>query len=456
MKEKRKDFVCEKCGKIYKKSFFRDAHKLKCGLETKCQTCGKVFSKRFNRNRHSKICKNREGNLTPIPSNAERDVSTDASADNGAEEFVCPTCGERFDKRHSLKCRKCVQSREKNTTYCGICHVPCDSYRIRQKHEKECRAKRSKASDQSNFVCPICNKSFMSSNSLVAHQDKTGHVSPGSSSNTNQPIGKKRKTYTCHDCGFMCDDRKDLWSHKTVHYQSEEAEKTFQPEPWGQTGSFPPWIEEEEEEGGSSVTNEELKNVYKQHRHLILKQRKTEGSLITLYNFPVSDALSVDQMMDQLEDIYEDNDLCFKINASIGLILRHVELGTYRYFVPYHNESLFSVPLYVRIRRGLEKVRSRLLQLDVADYATRQRPNTKWKPVMVTNIVYQVYKTSYPLGLTTGLPDFVAKSKSIVSFERNPNTQKLYKDDLCFFRCLAFHRTKKRKCETMTNKLHAQ
>ena len=76
------------------------------------------------------------------------------------------------------------------------------------------------------------------------------------------------------------------------------------------------------------------------------------------------------------------------------------------------------------------------------------RPDTKWIPVRLTNIVYEIYNTSYPLGLTKGLPRFITKSKSIISFEKHPETRKLYTDDLCLFRCLAYHKIKKIHCET--------
>ena len=115
--------------------------------------------------------------------------------------------------------------------------------------------------------------------------------------------------------------QKQLFSHKIIHYQSGEAEKTFQSEPWKQAESSPPW----ENEDGS--TDNEMKKVYKQHRHLILKERKTEGRIKIQYNFPIGDDISVDQMTSHLEEIYDDNEVCFKINVSIGLILKHVELA---------------------------------------------------------------------------------------------------------------------------------
>ena len=77
-------------------------------------------------------------------------------------------------------------------------------------------------------------------------------------------------------------------------------------------------------------------------------------------------------MMSHLEEIFQDNQFCFKVNISLGLILQHRDTGVFRYFVPYHNETLFSVSMYVRNRRDLDRIRYWLSQLDVHKYARRQ------------------------------------------------------------------------------------
>ena len=100
--------------------------------------------------------------------------------------------------------------------------------------------------------------------------------------------------------------------------------------------------------------------------------------------------------MSHIDEIYEDNQNCFKLNISFGILLRHMETGSIRYFVPYHNETLFPVPINNRKRTDLERIRLRLSRLDISEYVRRQRPNTKWRPVLVTNVVYEIYNTSYP------------------------------------------------------------
>lgn len=59
----------------------------------------------------------------------------------------------------------------------------------------------------------------------------------------------------------------------------------------------------------------------------------------------------------------------------------------------------------------------------MTDYILRQRPDTKWKPYLVTNVRFVMYHLNYPLGNAVHLPE----------------QKQFYKDQLCAFRCLAVH-----------------
>ena len=56
---------------------------------------------------------------------------------------------------------------------------------------------------------------------------------------------------------------------------------------------------------------------------------------------------------------------------------------------------------------------------------------------MITNVRFDVTPTNFPLG-KGALPDYVKQKCSIVSMEVDSHN-KPYKDDHCFFRCLAYH-----------------
>ena len=125
------------------------------------------------------------------------------------------------------------------------------------------------------------------------------------------------------------------------------------------------------------------------------------------------------------------------LNLEFGLVLVNTDSGEYRYFTPYSNEALFDRPIYVSRRQDLRQLRLRLQGLNITNFILRQRPDTKWKPVLVTNVRFTLYHLNYPLGtVTIQLPDYLKNSKSIISLDKN-SKGKLYNDHLCAFCCLA-------------------
>ena len=51
-----------------------------------------------------------------------------------------------------------------------------------------------------------------------------------------------------------------------------------------------------------------------------------------------------------MDEIFTDQNGAFKINLSLGLILRNMESGEYRYFAPHVNDSLFPSPFLIGSR----------------------------------------------------------------------------------------------------------
>ena len=89
---------------------------------------------------------------------------------------------------------------------------------------------------------------------------------------------------------------------------------------------------------------------------------------------------------------------------------------------------------------NVRQLSRKLEQLDIIENATRIRPDTKWKPFLLTNVRYSVSLLNYVLGLgSVILPEFIKKSKAIIGLAKDWKTGKKYKDNLCLFRCYAIH-----------------
>jgi hypothetical protein len=380
-----------------------------------------------------------------------------------APTHACSKCGKCFSRNNerSRHEKKCDGPKQKKTdvTVCQICRKSFSDYRNRLRHEKVCKHK-----SNSKFKCTSCVKDFASDKELLKHEKEIKHNLPSGSQNSrSEPLSSslenkandnaadkitQARRLKCRFCQDGFATYRDLYEHRMLYHKQTESGE-LQTDPWTNSNETAPWVNEDGSE------NARLRREYDLHRHLILRERVHEWTVRNTYNFPVPSLLNVNQLIEQIEFIFEHSAHSFKVNLSFGLILQNVETGIYRYFVPYYTDGLFLFPQLISNRNDIEKLRKRLSELDISNYFQKQRPNSKWKPVFVTNVLYHVHKTSFPLGMSQPLPDYIVKSKSLISFEKNPNTKQLYDDNFCFFRCLAYHRTKRIHCETFANHLYS-
>ena len=237
--------------------------------------------------------------------------------------------------------------------------------------------------------------------------------------------------FRCRRCTEVFDNRRDLYAHgMSQHYNQQGG--ALQPRPWG-TNVMAPW-------NGDDA----LRQVYEANAPLILEQHR-QGPLQSLYNFPLTNDVNMNQLMGYSEYVYRQQQRAFRLNLVFGVILRNRETGRYRYFVPYTNNGLFERPLYISRRGDLQRLRQQLETKDILTELLRQRPDTKWIPVLVTNVRFLVTSTFYPLGQGP-LPDYLMRKDSLYPLVKNRHNGKSYKDNLCVFRCLALHRGHEIRC----------
>ena len=187
-----------------------------------------------------------------------------------------------------------------------------------------------------------------------------------------------------------------------------------------------------------------LREVYNANQAHILENHRL-GPVHSIYNFPVTNDVNLNQLMRMAQDIYRHQQRAFRLNLVFGTILQNRETGRYRYFVPYNNSGIFERPLYISRRTDLQRLRRELERKDILAELLRQRPDTKWVPVLVTNVHFLVTQTYYPLGQGL-LPDYLLKKDSLYPLIKNRHNGKLYKDNLCAFRCLALHQGYEIRC----------
>jgi hypothetical protein len=190
------------------------------------------------------------------------------------------------------------------------------------------------------------------------------------------------------------------------------------------------------------IPNEEssIREVFQRHWREIRTRRSRSNRIQDWFNFRLA-SYEPEVFARYLAEVFAAQSSVFKLNLSFGFILRHTESGNLQYFhASSNNHSVFDEPFLISNASDLQKVRDGINQLDILEWIRQQRPNSKWVVDLVTNVCFIVTKIpEHPIGKATMLPPYILKNKAIVSLECNRNTGVPYEDNLCFFRCLAFH-----------------
>ena len=179
--------------------------------------------------------------------------------------------------------------------------------------------------------------------------------------------------------------------------------------------------------------------------HLIMKPHIMDMDSKQLNFFRFTE-LSFDDMAHQLAEVFRVHDEAFKLNISLGFIMTHIETGQYQYFYPARNQTLLDTPYRISQSSDVTTLLQLLKDKDILEHVQQQRPNTKWRLTHVTNVLYITYNLRHVIGSDVVLPEYLTKKKSITCFINNYNGIP-YKDNLCMFRALMFHKHKSYKVE---------
>jgi len=160
-----------------------------------------------------------------------------------------------------------------------------------------------------------------------------------------------------------------------------------------------------------------------------------------------------------LHTVFHAQRNAFKINISFGFIINNVETQEKRYYYPSQNGFIFEQPLVVADEDDLQRVLQRVGEVDWTEYVREKKPNSKWQVALLTNVAFHVYPlVDRPIGRGEGnLPTWLVENRGLDALERDERTGKLYKDNLCYFRCLSRYRGRSLKnLERKTKKLATQ
>ena len=253
-----------------------------------------------------------------------------------------------------------------------------------------------------------------------------------SNSDDTENIIKRRKLtkFTCKLCKKVFSTRRELYEHihlnclaENINLDLQDIPFTIDNEPWKENGQIDQLFEK----------------TYNCNKKIILARHSRLEKVDSFFNFPVDNIPTVEILSNQLQEIFEIKQSSFKINMSAGYILQHTETKEFKYFRPAMNNAVFDFPILVSDHESFEKLKLEMKSIDLINHFQRNRENTKWKLIYMTNITYNTYSLNFVIGQPGFLPKFIKDHRYIKSLDRNPKNKQTFKDNFCIFRCLATH-----------------
>ena len=393
--------TCKICNKKFASFQKCKTHERSCKMRKTCPHCCELFSE-FVLIKHLKKC------------------------------LTCSTCKLKFNNRSELLSHTC------KLYNCEYCNKAFNAQQNHDRHVKYC-TQRPKctfcrkfyatsdllASHKCSLACQNCNIFFHTRDELYKHlltcEAKCKQCSKTFSSKTAFDRHKcqqksDNRLVRCSRCGWHCLSRSALNLHiREKHLMRGGSAQ--QPEPY--------------------FEDAELQECFNQHRSYIYDHHEP-GQPLSFYNFPlVSGNFSLEGLSEMLNLIYDNQPQSYKINLSFGVILQNINTNEYRYFRAYSNDALLPSPVLISARKDLDKLMDKFKEMDIHNYLLKARPNTHWKPVLITNVRFYVTNVGFPLGASITLPDFIKRNKNIISLEETFQRHVGYDDNLCLFRCIA-------------------
>ena len=335
-----------------------------------------------------------------------------ATAHEAVESFTCDICSQSFGRRDKLNRHKLIHESHAEVSghECDECQKVFSRRDKLNRHKKSHQLKRENAEGslvQLRNVCGECGKAFARRDNLVRH--KRTH-----SEKISNPTEK-------------------------VHHNTTDS---MQSETIADMESSRTGDGDHENDKASIITNltvdEDLQYCLRKHWSSIETRFKCQR-VLDIFNFRLVE--NTEDISDSLMKIWRHNITCrIKVNCSPGFVLQHKTSGELRYFHSSSNNAcIFDKPVMVRTESELSSFTNQLLEVDILERVRQRRPNTAWGIRMVTNMTFYIAKI-LPMGKVgrgTDLPNYIVKHKGILPLHKDKKHCETFKDNLCFFRCLA-------------------
>ena len=290
-----------------------------------------------------------------------------------------------------------------------------------------------KAHEGVHYQCSNCPKYFKTKQSRDRHQHQCAGM-----------------TYKCRHCDKTFNRVAQLANHVSQAHMAQKRKSSSQE---GVTASKQPRLDVEWREDpiqpepsmlphGEDKLSSSIRDIFEQHWLSIRTHHHTGQRVQDVYNFRIED-LNMNNMVNQMQQLFRNQHSRFKVNVSFGFILCHTENGELCYYHSSQNMgSLLDVPHLVNNQGDFDAFLDKILVQDVLEWARQQQPDSKWTVLSVTNLTVFVNKLpDHLIGNTcVVLPDYLKNRHGLIALDKDAKSNSSYNDKLCFFRALVVHR----------------
>ncbi len=312
--------------------------------------------------------------------------------------------------------------------------------------------------DTGKYLCGICNKEY-ARNHFAKHRN-----------------AHSRGIIFCQQCSFTTKTQADMDYHNVrKHGVGQNAEKhecslckknfhthyvlkQHKERIHGISSTDPPnriSVKEVTDDYVDQITDDsDLREELKTVKHFLGDYRLVTKRQIT-HNFRFLEPTH-ENLNKILDEVCQGLNCAAKFNIQFGYVLQHHETQEYKYFYAGNNVALLSVPMHVANRDDLNFLKDKLDDEDYFEKMMAERPDTKWRFAMSTNVtIITTLQKDIPIGCQNlDLPDFLKNHSFIYSLASDRNG-KPYDDDLCFIRIIAAHHTWKESIDKWRKRLRS-
>ena len=145
------------------------------------------------------------------------------------------------------------------------------------------------------------------------------------------------------------------------------------------------------------IDDDSLKEELRACQHFVVNSQM-EKRCQRVFNFAL-DSFSAEKLNSKLDYLFQQLKCAAKVNLAFVFLLRNIEDASCRYFYAHENNTLLEKSKLLSTGDDLEFIKTLLAGKDFIESCTRERVNTKWRFLKLTNVtIFAALLKDIPMG----------------------------------------------------------